>query len=45
METAITMIERDEADAIVVWRWSRVSRNRLDWALAVDRVEAAGGVL
>ncbi|WP_448620058.1 recombinase family protein [Geodermatophilus sp. URMC 65] len=45
MERAITMIEHGQADAIVVWRWSRVSRNRLDWALAVDRVEAAGGAL
>ena len=39
------MIEHGQADAIVVWRWSRVSRNRLDWAVAVDRVEAAGGAL
>jgi len=26
-----------------VWKYSRVSRNRLKWATAVDRVEAAGG--
>jgi site-specific DNA recombinase len=39
------MLEHDEADVIVVWRWSRVSRNRLDWAVAVDRVEAVGGRL
>jgi DNA invertase Pin-like site-specific DNA recombinase len=45
MEKAITRIEQDEADTIVVWRWSRISRNRLDWAVAVDRVEAAGGEL
>lgn len=30
---------------MVVWRWSRVSRNRLDWAMAVERVESAGGTL
>lgn len=45
MEAAIGRIERGEAEAIVVWRWSRVSRNRLDWAVAVDRVETAGGAL
>jgi DNA invertase Pin-like site-specific DNA recombinase len=45
MERAITMIEHGQADAIVVWRWSRVSRNHLDRAVAVDRVEAAGGAL
>lgn len=45
VERAIGMVEADEADVIVVWRWSRVSRNRLDWAMAVDRVEAAGGRL
>ncbi|MFW3171151.1 recombinase family protein [Geodermatophilus sp. CPCC 206100] len=45
MERAIRMIEDDQADVIVVWRWSRVSRNRLDWAVAVDRVEAIGGQL
>ncbi len=37
------MIEDGRADVIVVWRWSRVSRNRLDWAVAVDRVKTAGG--
>jgi site-specific DNA recombinase len=45
VEQAIQMIEREEADLLVVWRWSRVSRNRLDWALAVDRVESVGGRL
>lgn len=45
VDHAVAMIERGDADVIVVWRWSRVSRNRLDWAVAVDRVEAAGGRL
>jgi site-specific DNA recombinase len=39
------MLEAHQADVLVVWRWSRVTRNRLDWALAVARVEAAGGRL
>jgi hypothetical protein len=45
VDAAICMLEDGEAEAIVVWRWSRVARNRLDWAVAVDRVEAAGGTL
>lgn len=36
-------IERRDADIIVLWKWSRLSRNRKDWALAADRVEVAGG--
>ena len=28
---------------MVVWKVSRVSRNRKDWAIAVDRVEGVGG--
>jgi DNA invertase Pin-like site-specific DNA recombinase len=45
VDVAISMLENNEADVIVVWRWSRVARNRLDWAVAVDRVESAGGRL
>lgn len=37
------MIERRDADVIVLWKWSRLSRARLDWAVAVDKVENAGG--
>jgi DNA invertase Pin-like site-specific DNA recombinase len=37
------MIDRREADVIVLWKWSRLSRSRLDWAVAADRVESAGG--
>lgn len=45
VDKAIAMLEQDEADVLVVWRWSRVSRNRLDWALALGRVDATGGRL
>lgn len=45
VDEAIAMLERGQAEVLVVWRWSRVSRNRLDWAMALDRVEAAGGCL
>jgi site-specific DNA recombinase len=36
-------IEAREADVIVLWKWSRLSRSRLDWAVAADRVQSAGG--
>ena len=45
IDDAIQMIEAGEVDVLVVWRWSRVSRDRYDWALAVSRVEGAGALL
>src|SRR6185437_8859213 len=44
-EEAVGLVEAGEADVILVWKWSRLARNRLDWALALDRVERAGGRL
>jgi hypothetical protein len=37
VERAVTMIELRVADVLVVSKWSRVSRNRRDWAAAVAR--------
>lgn len=37
------MIESKQADVIVLWKWSRLSRSRLDWAVAADKVESTGG--
>lgn len=37
------MIDRKEASVIILWKWSRLSRSRLDWAVAADRVSVAGG--
>lgn len=45
IEQAVQLIEAGDADGIVVWKLSRVSRDRKDWALAVDRVEGVGGRL
>lgn len=45
VQRAQAMIEDGEADVIVVWKWSRLARNRRDWAVAVDTIEAAGGRL
>lgn len=36
-------IESKRAEVIILWKWSRLSRSRLDWAVAADRVETAGG--
>lgn len=45
IEQAVQMIESGGADVIVTWKWSRVARNRKDWAVAVDRIEGVGGRL
>lgn len=37
------MIEAGTADVVVLWKWSRLSRARLDWAVALDQVETLGG--
>jgi len=37
------LLEGKDADVIVLWKWSRLSRSRLDWAVAADKVETAGG--
>ncbi|MBO9556725.1 recombinase family protein [Cellulomonas sp.] len=43
VQRALTMLEQHDADVVVLWRWSRLSRSRKDWALAVDRADVAGG--
>ncbi len=43
VQEVMAAVEAHEADVIVLWRWSRLSRNRKDWALAADRVDLAGG--
>lgn len=43
VQKAMAMLENGDADVIVLWRWSRLSRNRKDWALAADRADVAGG--
>jgi DNA invertase Pin-like site-specific DNA recombinase len=43
VQRVMDMIESHQADVIVLWKWSRLSRSRLDWAVAADRVESAGG--
>lgn len=43
VQRVMDMIEAREADVIVLWKWSRLSRSRKDWAVAADRVDVAGG--
>lgn len=43
VQRAMAAIEDRTADVIVLWKWSRLSRSRRDWALAADRVDIAGG--
>lgn len=37
------LVESREAEVIILWKWSRLSRSRLDWAVAADKVETYGG--
>ncbi|UEJ82680.1 recombinase family protein [Brachybacterium halotolerans subsp. kimchii] len=41
----MTMVEDRQADVIILWKWSRLSRSRKDWAVAADTVEQAGGAI
>lgn len=40
---AMDAVERKAAEVIILWKWSRLSRSRLDWYLAADRAQEAGG--
>jgi len=43
VQRVMEMLENGGAEVIVLWRWSRLSRSRKDWALAADRADLAGG--
>lgn len=43
VQRVMAMIEEAQADVVVLWKWSRLSRSRRDWALAADRADVAGG--
>jgi DNA invertase Pin-like site-specific DNA recombinase len=45
LEQVAQRVEAGEVDVVVVWKLSRVARNRRRWAVFVDRVEAAGARL
>ena len=43
LDQAVAAVEAGEYDLLVVWKFSRIARHRLRWAVAIDRVEEAGG--
>lgn len=45
LDQAVAAVEAGEYDVLVVWKFSRTARHRLRWAVALDRVEQAGGRL
>lgn len=45
LDGAVSQVEAGDADVLVVWKFSRTARQRLKWAIAIDRVELAGGLL
>lgn len=45
LDSAIERVEAGDIDALIVWQLSRSARHRLRWAVAIDRIETAGGVL
>lgn len=43
VQKVMDLIERKDADVIILWKWSRLSRSRMHWAVAADKVETLGG--
>ncbi|MGH3813436.1 MAG: recombinase family protein [Pseudonocardiaceae bacterium] len=45
LDEGIGWVEDGRAEILLVWKFSRTARHRLKWAVALDRVETAGGRL
>lgn len=45
VQRVMGMVEASDVDVVIVWKWSRLSRSRRDWAIAIDRIESMGGRL
>src|SRR5438477_12786006 len=45
LEQVVAKIESGERQAIVCWKFSRLGRNRVRRALALERIEDAGGIV
>ncbi|WP_327037327.1 MULTISPECIES: recombinase family protein [Microbacterium] len=43
LEQSIDRLASGEFQTIIVWKFSRTARNRLRWAVALDRVDTLGG--
>ena len=45
LEAAVAAVEAGERDVVLVWKDGRAARHRRNWAVALDRIEVAGGTL
>lgn len=45
LDQAIARMETGDIDVILVWKFSRIGRARLRWAVALDRVDSLGGMI
>lgn len=45
LDEVVAAVEAGERDVVVVWKYSRAARHRRRWAIAIDRIEVAGGQL
>lgn len=45
LDEAVAQVEAGGLDVVVVWKYSRAARHRRRWAIALDRIEVAGGTL
>lgn len=43
IHSVVDRVAAGEYAVILVWKWSRISRSRTDWALLADKVAVAGG--
>ena len=43
VQRAMSALEAGTAEVVIVWRWSRLSRSRRDWAVAADMADVVGG--
>lgn len=45
LDSVIERVEAGDIDGVVMWKFSRVARHRVRWAVAVDRIESIGGII
>lgn len=45
LDQAIERMEAGEIEVILVWKFSRIGRARLRWAIALDKVDTLGGAI
>ncbi|MDR7113927.1 DNA invertase Pin-like site-specific DNA recombinase [Microbacterium trichothecenolyticum] len=45
LDGGLERLEAGECEVLVVWKFSRVGRQRLRWAIALDRADVAGGAI